>query len=72
MAIKFNNIFHSKALQNFYPSWYFWFENKPSGNPGELLKAIRQLNGSEIPFDYRSLFRQKIGRIQGCQIFLGT
>jgi hypothetical protein len=30
---KNDSIFHSKALQN-YPNWDFWFENKPSGNPG--------------------------------------
>jgi hypothetical protein len=33
MAITYINIFQSKALQN-YPNWDFWFENKPSGNPG--------------------------------------
>jgi hypothetical protein len=33
MVIKYNNIFHSKTLKN-YPNWDFWFENKPSGNPG--------------------------------------
>jgi hypothetical protein len=32
MVTKYNNFFHSKALQ-IYPNWYFWFENKPSGNP---------------------------------------
>jgi hypothetical protein len=26
------NIVHYKTL-DFYPSWDFWFENKPSGNP---------------------------------------
>jgi hypothetical protein len=33
MAIKYNNIFHSKALQKL-PKLGFLFENKPSGNPG--------------------------------------
>jgi hypothetical protein len=28
--------FHSKI----YPNWDFWFENKPSGNPG-LWRQIR-------------------------------
>jgi hypothetical protein len=32
MAIKYINIFHTKALKN-YPNRDFWFENKPSGNP---------------------------------------
>jgi hypothetical protein len=32
MAIKYINIFQSVALKIF-PNWYFWFENKPSGNP---------------------------------------
>jgi hypothetical protein len=22
----------------FYPNWYFWFENKPSGNPAHYLR----------------------------------
>jgi hypothetical protein len=30
MAIKYINIFKSKALN---PNWDFWFEKKPSGNP---------------------------------------
>jgi hypothetical protein len=33
MVIKYNNIYHSKALQNLPEIWDFWFENKPSGNP---------------------------------------
>jgi hypothetical protein len=32
MVLKYNNIFHSK----FYQNWNFWFENKPSSNPGEI------------------------------------
>jgi hypothetical protein len=32
MAIKYVNIFKSKALQNL-PEFEFLFENKPSGNP---------------------------------------
>jgi hypothetical protein len=30
MVIKYTKIFPSKI----YPNWDFWFENKPSGNPG--------------------------------------
>jgi hypothetical protein len=33
MIKKYSNIFHSKAHQNL-PKLGFWFENKPSGNPG--------------------------------------
>jgi hypothetical protein len=33
MAIKYISIFQSKTLQNL-PKLGFWFENKPSGNPG--------------------------------------
>jgi hypothetical protein len=36
MEIKYFNIFHSKVRQ-IYPNWDFWFENKPSGNPGHGL-----------------------------------
>jgi hypothetical protein len=32
--IKYNNVFHSKALKNM-PKLGFWYKNKqPSGNPG--------------------------------------
>jgi hypothetical protein len=41
MAIKYINIFQSKALQNF-PKWDFWFENKPSGNPGRRAFAQKR------------------------------
>jgi hypothetical protein len=33
-VIKYNRIFHSKALQIIPKLGDFWFENKPSGNPG--------------------------------------
>jgi hypothetical protein len=33
-AIKYTDIFHTKALQIQYPPyWDFWYENTPSGNP---------------------------------------
>jgi hypothetical protein len=44
MAIKYISNFHSKALQNEL-IWDFWFENKPSGNPGG--KAVRDLDGCD-------------------------
>jgi hypothetical protein len=35
MAVKYINIFHSKAFQNryVYQNWDFCYSNKPSGNP---------------------------------------
>jgi hypothetical protein len=35
MAIKYSNVFHSKALQNIkiHPNWDFWYEKFSSGNP---------------------------------------
>jgi hypothetical protein len=41
MAIKYINIFQSNALQNLPKLVFFWFENKPSGNPvPECLDAL--------------------------------
>jgi hypothetical protein len=38
MAIKYINIFQS--FSKIYPSWDFWFEKKPSGNPdGQYLPS---------------------------------
>jgi hypothetical protein len=34
MAIKYVPI---STLSKIYPNWNFWFENKPSGNPGSYL-----------------------------------
>jgi hypothetical protein len=34
MVIKYTNIYHSKAIKKFTQISDFWFENKPSGNPG--------------------------------------
>jgi hypothetical protein len=39
MVIKYTKIFHCETLQNF-PTLDFWFENKPSGNPGMGLKGL--------------------------------
>jgi hypothetical protein len=43
MAIKYINIFQSKALENL-PKLGFWFKNKPSGNPASSLRARKQKN----------------------------
>jgi hypothetical protein len=37
MAMKYTNIFHSKAFQNL-KNRDFWYANKPSGNPGAMSK----------------------------------
>jgi hypothetical protein len=34
MAIKYIIIFQSRGPLEFTQIWNFWFENKPSGNPG--------------------------------------
>jgi hypothetical protein len=39
MGIKYITIVHLRP-SNVYPSWDFWFENKPSGNP-DLIYCIR-------------------------------
>jgi hypothetical protein len=36
MVIKYINIFQSNALK-IYPNSDFWFENKPSGNPADVM-----------------------------------
>jgi hypothetical protein len=41
MTIKCTNILNSKASK-IYPNWEFWFENKPSGNPGTRQSSARQ------------------------------
>jgi hypothetical protein len=38
MAIKYINNYQSKVVQNL-PQLGFLFENKPSGNPGELMQS---------------------------------
>jgi hypothetical protein len=38
MGIKYINIFQFEALKIF-PNWDFWFEKKPSGNPGVHVSA---------------------------------
>jgi hypothetical protein len=30
----------SQRPPKIYPNWYLWFENKPSGNPGEIRDVI--------------------------------
>jgi hypothetical protein len=47
MAIKYFNIFQSKASQNFYPNWDFWFEKKPSGNPDGDPFLVKTKPGTE-------------------------
>jgi hypothetical protein len=39
MALKFDNIFSLERHSKFDPTWDFWFENKPSGNPAVPTKS---------------------------------
>jgi hypothetical protein len=51
VALKYNQHFPSKALQNICPNLDFWFEKKPSGNPGPLLLLIEEtLSKYRTPF----------------------
>jgi hypothetical protein len=40
MSVKYSewpkniSIFYNISPSKIYPNWDFWFENKPSGNPG--------------------------------------
>jgi hypothetical protein len=49
MAKKYTVIFRFKTFP-IYPSWDFWFENKPSGNPaqGDQVLELRQKKLYEI------------------------
>jgi hypothetical protein len=59
MAMKYINIFQSKALKN-YPNWDFWFESKPSGNPGcELSEKGKDFTSLKRVLFYSSLSRSK-------------
>jgi hypothetical protein len=40
MAIKYINIFQSKALQNLPKMGFYWFENKLSGNPASRCGTV--------------------------------
>jgi hypothetical protein len=63
VSLKYAIIFHCKTLQNL-PILKFWFENKPSGNPGLLLnhpsftvKLVTEVNhGSLFKQDAESFF----------------
>jgi hypothetical protein len=41
MSIEYTSISHSNAPSKIYPNWDFWFENKPSGNPGRKTRFWR-------------------------------
>jgi hypothetical protein len=43
MGMQYINLFHSKALQIFFPNWDFWFENIPSGNPERDLRLAKNV-----------------------------
>jgi hypothetical protein len=43
----FSNLRPSKI----YPNWYFWFENKPSGNPAMMMRSFTGKQKSESADD---------------------
>jgi hypothetical protein len=45
MASKYTKIFYSRPSK-INPNWDFWYENKPSGNPGLRLPPSRQPTGT--------------------------
>jgi hypothetical protein len=47
MAIRYINIFSNLGPYKIYPKWDFWFEKKPSGNPGQCVGRKKIL---EFPF----------------------
>jgi hypothetical protein len=55
MVIKYTNVFHSKALEN-WPKSIFWFENKPSGNPGLQGDQIVRIFAHWVIIYFRKLF----------------
>jgi hypothetical protein len=67
MAIEYKNIPTSFVARHskIYPNWEFWFENKPSGNPGQpsmilflLYPVLLALTGSFlVSLIFLSLFR---------------
>jgi hypothetical protein len=67
MVMKYTNIYHSKPPPQFPQIWDFWFENKPSGNPGKE-------TGGNHPMLLltTNCFRDNTVAApeQGCQIFL--
>jgi hypothetical protein len=38
--VNVHKIFSIPRPSKIYPTWDFWFENKPSGNPGWSLAAL--------------------------------
>jgi hypothetical protein len=58
-VIKYTNIFHKKALQNF-PKLRFWFKNKPSGNPAAGTLKMK------ITLDKKVSEVKKPGKTQTC------
>jgi hypothetical protein len=41
---------HYAYPYNIYPNWYFWFENKPSGNP--VIDCYRSKYTAKLPSHY--------------------
>jgi hypothetical protein len=65
MTVKFSKL---PTFSQIYPNWYFWFENKPSGNP---TPSQRMLCSSEICRRPQKPLRRKfvwiLGTTSECQ-----
>jgi hypothetical protein len=82
MAIKYVNIFQSKALQNL-PNWDFWFEKETIWQPWRIATKVllvqrsifhsnvfARLPSFFIPNERVNAYETVKRRGQGCQIFL--
>jgi hypothetical protein len=56
MVLKYDNIFYSKALQ-ILPELVFWFENKPSGNPGGSVLQTTRVVMKKMKEDFKEIKR---------------
>jgi hypothetical protein len=65
MAKEYTNLLHSEDLRNFFPNWYFWFENIPSGNPviqtAEVVPRLSRFLQASLEFRPRPFHDRKVG-----------
>jgi hypothetical protein len=65
MTIGYTNFFNSKRFK-IYPNWNFWFENRPSGNPGLIIftqfRSIYRRKGLVIKYPRRRVISAKKGK----------
>jgi hypothetical protein len=48
MVIKYIPRFSKARPSKIYPNWDFWFENKPSGNPGSAKAPMTTSTGQRL------------------------